>query len=102
MSFKLFFESSQMIDIFYKELSEYLKSVIANKKVKITGEVSQPTIRGGHLYFSLKDDSSNIKSIIWKSKNIDNFTTSFTTTTATNITKQVANRIIRFILKKRP
>jgi exodeoxyribonuclease VII large subunit len=53
------------------ELSEYLKSVIANKKIRVVGEVSQPTIRGGHLYFSLKDDSSNIKSIIWKSKNIN-------------------------------
>jgi exodeoxyribonuclease VII large subunit len=53
------------------ELTDYLKSVISNKKVKVTGEVSQPVIRGGHLYFSLKDDSSNIKSIVWKSKNIN-------------------------------
>ena len=53
------------------ELSDYLKSVIANKKVKVTGEVSQPVIRGGHLYFSLKDESSNIKSIVWKSKNVN-------------------------------
>ncbi len=53
------------------ELSEYLKSVIANKKVKVIGEVSQPKLSGGHLYFSLKDDSSNLKSIIWKSKNIN-------------------------------
>jgi len=53
------------------ELSDYLKSIISNKKVKVIGEVSQPVIRGGHLYFSLKDESSNIKSIVWKSKNID-------------------------------
>ncbi len=53
------------------ELAEYLKSVIANKKVKVTGEISQPKLSGGHLYFSLKDDSSNLKSIIWKSKNIN-------------------------------
>jgi exodeoxyribonuclease VII large subunit len=53
------------------ELSDYLKSIISNKKIKVIGEVSQPVLRGGHLYFSLKDDSSNIKSIVWKSKNID-------------------------------
>ena len=53
------------------ELAEYLKSVIANKKVKVTGEISQPKLSGGHLYFSLKDDSTNLKSIIWKSKNIN-------------------------------
>jgi exodeoxyribonuclease VII large subunit len=53
------------------ELANYLKSMISNNKIKVTGEVSQPVIRGGHLYFSLKDESSNIKSIVWKSKNID-------------------------------
>ena len=39
------------------ELSDYLKSIISNKKIKVIGEVSQPVLRGGHLYFSLKDDS---------------------------------------------
>jgi exodeoxyribonuclease VII large subunit len=53
------------------ELANYLKSIISNNKIKVTGEVSQPVIRGGHLYFSIKDESSNIKSIVWKSKNID-------------------------------
>ncbi len=53
------------------ELSEYLKSIVGNKKVKVIGEVSQPVLRGGHLYFSIKDDSSNIRSIVWKSKNVD-------------------------------
>lgn len=53
------------------ELSEYLKSVVANKKVKVTGEVSQPKISNGHLYFTLKDDTNNLKSIIWKFKNIN-------------------------------
>jgi exodeoxyribonuclease VII large subunit len=58
------------------ELANYLKSMISNNKIKVTGEVSQPVIRGGHLYFSLKDESSNIKSIVWKSKNIDKETIS--------------------------
>ena len=53
------------------ELANYLKSMISNNKIKVIGEVSQPVIRGGHLYFSLKDESSNIKSIVWKSKNIN-------------------------------
>lgn len=53
------------------ELSDYIKTILISKKIKVTGEVSQPQIRGGHLYFSLKDDNSNIKSIIWKSKNIN-------------------------------
>lgn len=53
------------------ELSEYLKSILSNKKIKVSGEVSQPKLSGGHLYFSLKDESSNVKSIIWKSRNIN-------------------------------
>ncbi len=53
------------------ELADYLKSIVSNKKVKVTGEVSQPVLRGGHLYFSLKDDSANIRSIVWKSKNVN-------------------------------
>ncbi len=53
------------------ELSEYLKSVVSNKKVKVSGEVSQPKLSNGHLYFTLKDDTNNLKSIIWKFKNIN-------------------------------
>ncbi len=53
------------------ELTEYLKSVVSNKKIKVTGEVSQPKISNGHLYFTLKDDTNNLKSIIWKFKNIN-------------------------------
>jgi exodeoxyribonuclease VII large subunit len=53
------------------ELTEYIKSLLCNKKIRVIGEVSQPKHSGGHLYFTLKDDSNNIKAIIWKSKNID-------------------------------
>jgi exodeoxyribonuclease VII large subunit len=52
------------------ELTEYLKSVVSNKKVKVSGEVSQPKISNGHIYFTLKDDTNNLKTIIWKFKNI--------------------------------
>jgi len=53
------------------ELTEYLKSVVSNKKIKVSGEVSQPKLSNGHLYFTLKDDTNNLKSIIWKFKNIN-------------------------------
>ena len=44
--------------------------MVSNKKVKVTGEVSQPKLSNGHLYFTLKDDTNNLKSIIWKFKNL--------------------------------
>ena len=53
------------------ELSEYVKTLLPNKKIKVMGEVSQPKISGGHLYFSLKDNNMNMKSIIWKSNKTD-------------------------------
>jgi exodeoxyribonuclease VII large subunit len=53
------------------ELSEYLKTIVTSKKIKVSGEVSQPKLSGGHLYFTLKDSTTNLKSIIWKSKNIN-------------------------------
>jgi exodeoxyribonuclease VII large subunit len=53
------------------ELSQYIKAFIPNKKIKVNGEISQISIRGGHIYFTLKDDNANLKAIIWKSKNIN-------------------------------
>lgn len=53
------------------ELTEYLKSVVSNKRVKVSGEVSQPKLSNGHVYFTLKDDTNNLKSIAWKFKNIN-------------------------------
>lgn len=53
------------------ELTSYIKTIVSGKKILVTGEVSQPKLSGGHLYFSIKDDTSNIKCIIWKSKNIN-------------------------------
>lgn len=54
------------------ELSNQIKTIVTGKKFRVCGEVSQPKISNGHLYFSLKDiNGTNIKSIIWKSKNID-------------------------------
>jgi len=61
----------QTIIFTVSELSDFVKSIMPNKRIRIVGEVSQPVIRSGHMYFSLKDESNNLKSIIWKSKNIN-------------------------------
>jgi exodeoxyribonuclease VII large subunit len=61
----------QTIIFTISELSEFVKSIMPNKKIRVVGEVLQPIIRSGHMYFSLKDQLTNIKSIIWKSKNIN-------------------------------
>ena len=64
-------ESSKEHIFTVSELSEYLKSIVSNKKIKVTGEISQPKFSNGNIYFTLKDDSNNLKSIIWKFKNIN-------------------------------
>jgi exodeoxyribonuclease VII large subunit len=51
------------------KLGEYIKKTIF-KKVKIKGEVSQPKISSGHLYFQLKDQHASIRGIIWKYNSI--------------------------------
>jgi exodeoxyribonuclease VII large subunit len=50
------------------QLTDFIKKNLPDKKIKVTGEISQPKLSSGHLYFSIKDDFANIKSIIWKSK----------------------------------
>lgn len=50
------------------ELAIFIKSFIPNKKVQVSGEISQVSIRGGHIYFTIKDESTNLKAILWKSK----------------------------------
>lgn len=61
----------QPIEFSVSELSDEIKTFIPSDKIRVIGEVSQPVIRSGHLYFSLKDETANIKAIIWKSKNIN-------------------------------
>lgn len=50
------------------KLCEVIKNNLPNTKFKVTGEVSQPKISQGHLYFTLKDNNTSIKAIIWKTK----------------------------------
>lgn len=45
-----------------------IKFCLPTGKFKIVGEVNQPKISHGHLYFNLKDSQSNIKCILWKTK----------------------------------
>ena len=55
-----------IIDI--SKLCELLKNSLPNTKFKVVGEVSQPKVSQGHLYFTLKDNVTSIKAIIWKAK----------------------------------
>jgi len=50
------------------KLCEILKDSLPSSKYKVTGEVSQAKVSQGHLYLTLKDNTSTIKAIIWKSK----------------------------------
>lgn len=49
-------------------ICEIIKENLPNQRYKVTGEISQPKFSQGHLYLTLKDDYSTIKSIIWKTK----------------------------------
>ncbi len=51
-----------------KQLGEVIKKSVPNTLFTIKGEISKPSISGGHMYLTLKDDSSMISCIIWKSK----------------------------------
>jgi exodeoxyribonuclease VII large subunit len=57
-----------MESINISKLCELLKNSLPNKKFKVIGEVSQPKVSQGHLYFTLKDNITSIKAIIWKTK----------------------------------
>ena len=45
-----------------------IKICLPTGKFKVVGEISQPKLSHGHLYFNLKDNQSNIKCILWKTK----------------------------------
>lgn len=57
---------SQILAI--SELCNSIKQLLPNKKYIIKGQVNQPKLSHGHLYLNLKDSSSLIKAIIWKTK----------------------------------
>ena len=57
-----------MESINISKLCELVKNSLPNSKFKVTGEVSQPKVSQGHLYFTLKDNITSIKAIIWKTK----------------------------------
>ena len=50
------------------EFCNKVKLILPNIIYNILGEVNQLKYSHGHLYFNLKDASSNIKCIVWKSK----------------------------------
>ena len=49
-------------------LCEILKTSLPKNNFKVIGQINQIKISQGHVYFTLKDDMSSIKAIIWKSK----------------------------------
>ncbi len=49
-----------------KKLNEIIKSELPKTIYHIKGEASGPKISGGHLYFTLKDDTGKINCIMWK------------------------------------
>ena len=49
-----------------KKLNEIIKSELPKTIYNIKGEVSAPKISGGHLYFTLKDETGKINCIMWK------------------------------------
>ena len=58
------------------QLSEYIKKIIKEdyilKKVKVEGEISNISRRGnGHCYFTLKDDKSTLKCVVWRYSETD-------------------------------
>jgi exodeoxyribonuclease VII large subunit len=53
------------------DFNKLLKTKLPNDIFLLKGEVRQPKISGGHMYLTLKDDTSSIKCIIWKSKLIN-------------------------------
>jgi exodeoxyribonuclease VII large subunit len=55
------------------ELSDYIKKKINGNDIEIIGEISQPKISNGHLYFSLKDHQSIVKCIMWRVGNQNEF-----------------------------
>ena len=50
------------------QISQLIKESLPNGIIKIVGEVSNPKFSSGHLFFSLKDEKSSIKTIMWSSK----------------------------------
>ena len=50
------------------QLSELIKDYLKSKKIKVIGEISNPKKSQGNLYFTLKDSTSSIKTIIFKKK----------------------------------
>lgn len=51
-----------------KQLGDIIKSKLPLNSFHIKGEVRQPKISNGHMYLMLKDDTSKIDCIVWKSK----------------------------------
>jgi exodeoxyribonuclease VII large subunit len=50
------------------QLSELIKDCLPSKKIRVIGEISNPKKSHGNLYFTLKDKTASIKTIIFKKR----------------------------------
>ena len=50
------------------QLSELIKDCLPSKKIRVIGEISNPKNSHGNLYFTLKDKTASIKTIIFKKR----------------------------------
>ena len=54
-----------------KRLTELIKGSLPMQQFNIRGEVRQPKISGGNMYLTMKDESSTIACIIWRTQKTD-------------------------------
>lgn len=50
------------------ELVSLIKNSLPKKNILVKGEVEQPKLSNGHLYFTFRHESTLVKGIIWRSK----------------------------------
>ena len=50
------------------ELVTIIKNSLPKKNILVKGEIEQPKLSNGHLYFTFRHDSTLVKGIIWRSK----------------------------------
>ena len=85
------------------QLGELISKSLPTNKIIVKGEVSQPKNFRGNLYLSLKDNFSNVKSIIWKNK-LDSFNNKIeegdTITVEGSLDFYLSNGSISFVIHK--
>ena len=91
------------VTINVSQLGRIVSHAIPKQSYLVQGEVSQPKNFRGNIYLSLKDESCNIKSIIWKNK-FDQFKSNIEEgdkiTVEGTLDFYIANGSVSFIINK--